>query len=156
VVLSTFGAMFTPDHQATAFEMSRVVREGGRLGFANWSPNGFIGELFRIVGRYVPPPAGLQPPSLWGTEAHVSELFSNHFVRASTRNFVFRYTSPEHWLETFRNFYGPINRAFNALDGDNQAKLEADIMALLRRANRGGDGTLTIPSEYLEVVVTKQ
>lgn len=156
VVLSTFGAMFTPDHRATAAEMSRVVRDGGRLGFANWTPNGFIGELFRIIGQYVPPPAGLQPPSLWGTEDHVSELFPNDFVRASTQIFAFRYGSPEHWLEVFRTFYGPMNRAFSALNVDDQAKLEADILALLRRSNRGGAGTLIVPSEYLEVVVTKQ
>jgi ubiquinone/menaquinone biosynthesis C-methylase UbiE len=156
VALSTFGVMFTPNQEKAAAELSRVVRKGGRIGLANWTPEGFIGQLFKTIGKHVPPPAGVRSPALWGTEARLAELFPDHQVRVAMQVFNFRYKSPGHWLEVFKTFYGPTNRAFAALDAAKQAALEADIVELLERLNRGGKTTLIVPSEYLEVVVTKR
>jgi SAM-dependent methyltransferase len=155
VVLSTFGVMFTPDQEKAAAELSRVTRPGGRIGLANWTPEGFIGQLFRTIGRHVPPPAGVKSPALWGSEARLAELFPGHRVSATEQVFTFRYASAANWLETFRTYYGPTNRAFAALDADGQRALEAEILALLGQLNRGGERTLVVPGDYLEVVVTK-
>jgi SAM-dependent methyltransferase len=155
VALSTFGIMFTPDQETSVAELSRVVRRGGRIGFANWTPDGFIGQLFKTLGKHVPPPAGIKSPATWGTETRLAELFPRDEVKASRQIFNFRYKSPAHWLEVFKSFYGPMNRAFAALDAGKQAELQADVIAVLGRMNRGGSETLIVPSEYLEVVVTK-
>ena len=154
VALSTFGVMFTPNQEKAATELSRVVRKGGRIGLANWTPDGFIGQLFKIIGKHVAPPAGIKSPALWGTEARLGELFGGHQLMTSKRIFHFRYKSSRHWLEIFRAYYGPMNRAFAALDSAGRAALEAEITELLERMNRGGKDTLIMPSEYLEVVVT--
>jgi ubiquinone/menaquinone biosynthesis C-methylase UbiE len=158
VVLSTFGVMFTPDQARAAREMLRVCRPGGRIGLANWTPGSFIGELFKVLGRYLPPAAGLRSPALWGTEERLKELFSDAeaSIQATPRFFNFRYRSPAHWMEVFRTFYGPVNRAFLALDTPRQDELERDILNLLARFDRGGAGGLVVPSEYLEVVVTRR
>ena len=153
--LSTFGVMFTPNQEKAAAELARVVRKGGRVGLANWTPDGFIGQLFKTIGKRVPPPAGVKSPALWGTEARLAELFPGHAVKATKQHFNFRYRSPAHWLEIFRTYYGPTNRAFAALDAEKGAALEADIVELLKLMNRGGQDTLIVPSEYLEVVATK-
>ena len=155
-VLSTFGVMFTPNQEQAAAEMLRVLRTGGRIGLANWTPDGFIGQLFKIIGRHVPPPAGVKSPALWGTEAHLEELFAGHTIEVSREHFNFRYRSPRHWLDVFKTYYGPTNRAFAALPGAKGDALEVDIMDLLTRLNRGGDGMLVIPSEYLAVLVQKR
>ncbi len=154
VALSTFGVMFTPDQEKSAAEMARVVRKGGRIGLANWTPEGFIGQLFKIIGRHVPPPPGVRSPALWGSKGHLGELFAGHQVDATRTIFNFRYKSPSHWVEVFRKFYGPTNRAFASLDPEKQAALEADILELLERFNRGGRNSLIVPGEYLEAVVT--
>lgn len=158
VALSTFGAMFTPEHRKAAQELLRVVRSGGRIGMANWTPEGFIGQLFRLIGSYVPPSAGLQSPALWGTEPHVVELFGPQAfnIRCERRSFNFRYRSAAHWIEVFRNFYGPTHKAFAALGADRQESLTKDLADLLQRLNVGGRNTLVVPSEYLEVVITKK
>jgi SAM-dependent methyltransferase len=158
VVLSTFGAMFTPEHARPAREMLRVARAGGRVGLANWTPEGFIGQLFKIIGSYIPAPAGLKSPALWGNEAYVAELFGakGSEIRAVRRIFNFRYLSAAHWLQIFRDYYGPTHKAFAALDSTGQARLAADIAALLERLNVGGPRSLVVPSEYLEVVITKK
>lgn len=158
VALSTFGAMFTPEHGKAAHELLRVVRSGGRIGMANWTPEGFIGQLFRLIGRYVPPPAGVQSPALWGTEPHIVELFGPRAadIRCERRSFNFRYRSAGHWIEIFRDFYGPTHKAFAALDQPNQARLTADLVSLLEDLNIGGSNSLVVPSEYLEVVITKK
>jgi ubiquinone/menaquinone biosynthesis C-methylase UbiE len=158
VALSTFGAMFTPDHARPAREMLRVVRSGGRIGLANWTPEGFIGELFRVIGAYIPAPAGLKSPALWGTEPHIVELFGTKAaeIRTLRKMFNFRYRSPAHWVQVFRDYYGPTHKAFAALDATGQQALEADITALLERRNVGGSGSLVVPGEYLEVVITKR
>jgi ubiquinone/menaquinone biosynthesis C-methylase UbiE len=155
VVLSTFGAMFTPQHQRPAAEMLRVTRAGGRIGMANWTPEGFIGELFKVIGSYLPPPAGLKSPALWGTEPYIVELFGANAddIRCKRCDFNFRYASPDHWLQIFRDYYGPTHKAFGALDAQGQARLAADVLALLKRRNRGDANSLVVPAEYLEVVV---
>ena len=154
VALSTFGVMFTPNQEQAAAELARVIRKGGRVGLANWTPDGFIGQLFKTIGKHMPPQAGVRSPALWGTEARLGELFPGQDVKASKQVFNFRYKSPDHWLEVFKTYYGPTNRAFAALDATRGAALEADLLELLGRMNRGGADTLVVPSEYLEVVVT--
>ena len=158
VVLSTFGAMFTPDHARAAREMMRVLRERGRIGLANWTPDGFIGQLFQVVGRHVAPPAGLASPALWGTEAHIVKLFGSRAadVRCERKRFNFRYRSSAHWIDVFRDFYGPTHKAFAALDAAHRAELEREITRLLERFNVAGDASLVVPGEYLEVVIVKR
>ncbi len=158
VVLSTFGAMFTPDHRRPALEMLRVTRSGGRIGLANWTPEGFIGRLFKVIGAHLPPPAGLKSPALWGTEPHIVELFGHQAtdIRCNRRIFNFRYRSPAHWVQVFRDFYGPVHKAFAALDGTGQDALERDITLLLNAMNSAGPGSLVVPGEYLEVVITRR
>jgi SAM-dependent methyltransferase len=156
VVLSTFGVMFAPDHARAAAELLRVCRPGGRIGVANWTPSGFLGHLLRLVARHVPPPAGVASPLLWGTAAHVDALFSGaSSIVHTSRMFAFRYRSPEHWVEVFRNFYGPTYTAFLSLDEAGKAALEADLIALLRLHDVGGGNGLVVPGEYLETVITK-
>jgi len=157
VVLSTFGAMFTPDHGRPAREMLRVLRDGGRIGLANWTPEGFIGRLFKVIGAYVPPPAGLKSPALWGTEPHIVELFGKHAAQicCERRMFNFRYRSAAHWVQVFREYYGPTLKAFAALDVAGQQALERDITVLLEEMNIAGAASLVVPGEYLEVVITK-
>ena len=158
VVLSTFGAMFTPDHTRPAHEMLRVLRDSGRIGLANWTPEGFIGQLFKVIGAYLPPPAGLKSPALWGTEPHIVELFGPQAVdiRCARKHFNFRYSSSAHWIQIFRDFYGPTHKAFAALDAPTQALMERDIAALLERLNVAGKSALVVPAEYLEVVIVKR
>jgi ubiquinone/menaquinone biosynthesis C-methylase UbiE len=155
VAMSTFGVMFTPNQEKSASEMSRVVRRGGKIGLANWTPDGFIGQLFKTIGQHMPPPAGVKSPALWGTEARLAELFPGHAIKATPQIYTMRYKSAEHWLDVFKTYYGPTNRAFAALDEAKQAALQKDILALLGRLNRGGDATLIVPSAYLEIVLTK-
>jgi ubiquinone/menaquinone biosynthesis C-methylase UbiE len=157
VVLSSFGVMFTPDQPRAAAELARVCRRGGRIGLANWTPTSLIGQVFATLGRYLPPAPGVVSPAKWGTEAHLRELFGERAasIVATPRHFVFRYRSPEHWLDVMRTYYGPMLKAFAALDADAGRSLEADLLALARRHDRAGDGTLVAPSEYLEVVVTR-
>ena len=157
VVLSSFGMMFTPNHAKTAAEALRVVRSGGRIGMANWTPEGFIGRLFKLVGRHVPPPAGLASPALWGTEPHIVQLFGREAsdIRCERKMFNFRYESPAHWVQIFRDFYGPTHKAFAALPPAGQARLETDLIALLEDLNVGGTRSLVVPGEYLEVVIVK-
>jgi SAM-dependent methyltransferase len=158
VALSTYGVMFAPDHARTANELIRVVRSGGRIGLASWTPEGFLGELFTTVARHVPPPAGVRSPMLWGDEPHIIELFGRQAadIRCNRRHFNFRYRSPAHWIDVFRNYYGPTHKAFAALDEAGQIRLYSDLVALLERHNVGGANSLVVPGEYLEVVVVRQ
>jgi len=156
-VLSTFGVMFAPDHAASAAEMLRVCRPGGRIGLANWTPEGFIGQLFKTLGRHLPPPAGVQLPSQWGNEAHLASLFgSGGSVAATRRCFNFRYRSAAHFIDVFRTWYGPVHKAFAALPADKGAELERDLSELLNRLNVAGTGSLVVPSEYLEIVIARR
>ena len=156
VVLSTFGVMFAPDHSKSASELLRVCRLGGRIGLASWTPEGFIGQMFRVVGKHVPPPAGVKSPALWGTRDHLQTLFAGTAsIEHTVREFPFRYESAEHFVEIFRTFYGPIHKAFAALDASGQAALEADLLALLQRCARPSAAGLVVPGEYLETVITR-
>ncbi|MHB1188591.1 class I SAM-dependent methyltransferase [Thiobacillus sp.] len=155
VAMSTFGVMFTPDQDKAAAEMVRACKPGGRIGLANWTPASFVGEIFKTLGKYLPPAAGVKSPALWGTEARLRELFGDRIdsIEIERKEFVFRYHSAGHWLEVFRTFYGPMHKAFGALDAALQESLAADLIALAERFNRATDGTLVAPSEYLEVVI---
>jgi ubiquinone/menaquinone biosynthesis C-methylase UbiE len=158
VVVSTFGGMFSPDQSRTASEMLRVCRPGGRIGLANWTPDGFIGQMFKTIGKYLPPPAGLKSPALWGTTEWMEKAFgaAASSVIAEPRHFVFRYRSAEHFLDVFRRYYGPMLKAFEALDTTGRGALTRGIIELAGRFNTSGDDTMVVPSEYLEVVVTKR
>jgi len=155
VVMSTFGVMFTPDQDKAAAEMARACKPGGRIGLANWTPASFVGEIFKTMGKYVAPAAGVKSPALWGTEARLRELFGEQLdsMAIERKNFVFRYHNAAHWLEVFRTFYGPMHKAFGALDAVKQEALAADLITLAEKFNRATDGTLVAPSEYLEVVI---
>lgn len=157
-VASTFGVMFTPNQEKAAGEMLRVCRGGGKIGLANWTPDSFIGELFKIIGRYVPPPAGVKSPALWGTRARLEELFgrASADIAVTERSFAFRYRSPEHWMEIFRDYYGPTHKAFGAIEPAAGEAMAQDIFELIDRHNAADDGTMVVPSAYLEVVVTRR
>jgi len=157
VVVSTFGVMFTPDQQRAAHELARVCKPGGKIGLANWTPESFIGQVFKTIGLYIPPAPGMKSPALWGTKARLEELFDGRArsISATSRKFTFRYTSPAHFMDVFRTYYGPINKAFAALEGERQAGFIRDLMALIESRNRSGDATLVLPSEYLEIVVER-
>ena len=155
VVMSTFGVMFTPNQEKAAAELARVCRPGGKIGLANWTPSSFIGELFKVMARYLPPPPGVKSPSLWGTEERLHELFGGRIaaLQATRRTHVFRYRSPKHWLDTFRTYYGPMHKAFGALDAAKQASLAEDLLGLAQRFDTAIDGAMKVPGEYLEVVI---
>ncbi len=156
-VVSTFGVMFTPDQERAASEMLRVCRPGGKIGLANWTPDGFIGQLFKTIGRHMPPPPGAKSPALWGTRERLGQLFGGGAasIQTASRNFVFRYHSADHWLDVFRTYYGPVLKLFMALPPDKQDALEHDLRALIDAFNCSGDATMVVPSEYLEVVITR-
>lgn len=157
VVLSTFGVMFTPDQPQAARELLRVCRPGGKIGLANWTPESFIGQLFKTIGKHVPPPAGVKSPALWGSRSHLAGLFGpSASIAATDRQFTFRYRSPQHWLEVFGTYYGPVFKALGALEGERREALENDLRALLDGFNEATDGTLVVPSGYLEVIVVRQ
>jgi len=156
-VVSTFGVMFTPDQERAAAELVRVCKRGGKIGLANWTPEGFIGQLFKTIGRHLAPPPGARSPALWGDRARIGELFEAQAssVKSAQRHFVFRYRSPEHWLEVFKTYYGPVLKTFAALAPEAQAALQRDLMELVARFNRSGDATMVVPAEYLEIVITR-
>jgi ubiquinone/menaquinone biosynthesis C-methylase UbiE len=157
-VVSAVGVMFAPDHERTAAELLRVSRPGGTIAIANWAPDGFIGEMFRTTAKHVPPPPGLQPPGLWGTEEHVRKLFGDGVsdLRAERRTFTFRHRSPEHFVQFFRAYYGPTLKAFCALDDEGREALAADLTALVARSNRlAGEDAVAVPADYLQVVATR-
>jgi ubiquinone/menaquinone biosynthesis C-methylase UbiE len=157
-VMSTFGVMFTPNQDQAASELTRVCKPGGKIGLANWTPESFIGQLFKLIGQYIPPAPGVKSPALWGTKATIEELFGNSAreIRMTSREFVFRYRSAAHWIEVFRTYYGPMNKTFSALDAAKQAGFTEQLLTLLETRNRSGDRTIVLPSEYLEVVIERK
>jgi ubiquinone/menaquinone biosynthesis C-methylase UbiE len=157
-VLSSFGVMFAPNHTRAASEMLRVCRSRGRIGLANWTPRGFIGQLFKVVGQHVPPAPALTPPSRWGVEDYLEQLFGGLAadIHTTPRDFYFRYRSPQHWVDVFRRWYGPVLKAFEALAPDGQQHLEQDLLSLIQSFNRSGDATMVVPAEYLEVVIVRK
>ena len=155
-VLSTCGAMFAPDQERTAAELLRVCRPGGRIGMVNWTPDSYVGELFRAIGRHLPPPPGLRPPVQWGSEERLRELFGPEVtISAPRRSFLWRFPSAEHQAEFFGAFYGPTNRALAALGTDGAAALKAEMVETARRFDASDDDTLVLAMDYLEVVVGK-
>lgn len=156
-VVSTFGVMFAPNQLQSAGEMSRVCRPGGHIGMANWTPDGFIGSLFKALGKHVAPPPGLNSPALWGSKPWISDVFAGNAqsVTINERNFVFRYGSPDEFVDFFKTYYGPVHKAFLALDPSGRTALEADLMALIDRFNTASDGSMRVPSAYAEIVITK-
>jgi SAM-dependent methyltransferase len=157
VVLSTFGSMFAPDQARTASEMTRVCRSGGKIGMANWTPDGWIGEMIGIIGRFVPPSPGMNPPTRWGTEAGLHELFGSRLtnMRIQQRDFIMRYRSPAHWLEFFRTNFGPMVTAFAALDTMGRQLLADELLDGVTARNTATDGTLLLPCQYLEVTAER-
>ena len=155
---STFGVMFTPNQKKSASEMLRVCRSGGKIGLANWTPEGFIGAVFKVIGRYVPPPAGLSSPALWGTNSHLENLFGDgaQKIDIEVKNFNFRYRSTDHWMDIFRTYYGPVHKAFAAIDETRQQSLAQDLIDVIEHYNIAKDGNLVVPSEYLEVVIVRK
>jgi hypothetical protein len=149
--------MFTPNQEQAARELPRVCKPGGRIGLANWTPESFIGQVFKTIGKHVPPAPGIKSPALWGTQPRLQELFGSdaRSIRATGRDFVFRYRSPQHWLDVFRSYYGPVNKTYAALDDAGQDSLTHDLLDLMALHNRSGDRTLVLPSAYLEVVVER-
>lgn len=158
VVASTFGVMFTPNQERAAAEMIRVCRPSGKIGLANWTPDGFIGQLFKTIGKHLPPPAGVKSPALWGTSARLAELFgpTAASIAIKERDFVFRYKSAQHWLDVFRTYYGPVLKAFEALPAQTQTALAADLIALVGQFNRSDDESMIVPGAYIEIVVTRR
>jgi len=156
-VMSTFGVMFTPNQEKAASELVRVCKPRGKIGLANWTPESFIGQLFKTIGKYIPPAPGVKSPALWGTTPRLEELFGKaaKAIHATPRQFTFRYASPAHWIDVFRTYYGPMNKTFGALDAQKQAAFNDDLLALMASHNRSGDRTLVLPSEYLEVVIER-
>jgi len=156
VVVSTFGVMFTPNQDKAAGEMLRTCKPGGKIGMANWTPESFIGQIFKVLGKHLPPPAGVKSPALWGTPAQLAEFFgAAGTIKAEARHFTFRYRSPEHFVDIFKTYYGPMHKAFIALDDARQQELRNDLLALIGRMNRAEDGTMVVASEYLEIVITR-
>lgn len=158
VVVSTFGAMFSPDQDRTAAEMLRVTRPRGRIGLANWTPESFIGQIFKTIGKHLPPPPGVRSPAIWGTQGWLHSAFGDRAtaIVAKPRHFAFRYRSAQHFLHVFRTYYGPVLKAFEALKQEGRTELAEDILQLVNRFNASGDTTIVIPSEYLEIIITKR
>ncbi len=156
-VVSTFGVMFTPNQQQSASELVRVCRPGGQIGMANWTPEGFLGQLFKTLGKHLPPPAGVQSPALWGNEDWIRKTFATgaRAIDIRPRNFVFRYPSPAHFLDFFRTYYGPVHKAFLALDETGQQALAQDLTATVERFNTAHDGSMRVPAEYIEIILTR-
>ena len=155
-VLSTFGVMFVPDPDRAAAELVRVCRPGGVIGLANWTPSGFIGQMLKIVGQHAPPPAGVPSPTMWGLPERIDELLGAHTkVEANPRHFVFRYPSAEAFFETFKDYYGPLVRAWGVVDDAGRESLRSQLLAHLEAHNRSTTGALAVPSEYLEVVARR-
>ncbi|WP_247743983.1 MULTISPECIES: class I SAM-dependent methyltransferase [unclassified Shimia] len=154
---STFGVMFTPNQEQSAREMSRVVRAGGKIAMANWTPDSFIGHLFKTLGRHVPPPAGVQSPARWGNRDWIEAQFgpTAETIAFELKNFNFRYASPDHFIDFFRTYYGPVHKAFLAV-GDAAEALETDMRATIAQFNVATDGSMIVPSEYAEIVITKR
>jgi len=156
-VVSTFGVMFTPNQAKAASELLRVCRRGGQIGLANWTPDGFIGQVFKTLGRHIAPPAGVSSPALWGTKGWIEERFGGQAssIAMTPKTFIFRYGSPAHFMDVFRTYYGPVHKAFLALDQPGQVALEKDLLATIASFDTAKDGTMRVPSAYLEIVIKK-
>jgi SAM-dependent methyltransferase len=158
VVLSTVGVMFAPDQEKAAAELLRVCRPEGKIGLANWTPDSFAGEQGSLFGEYLPFSPGLKPPVLWGTEERLRELLDGgaRDLLIARRSFVFRYRSVPHYLEVLQTQLGPTLETFRALEPARRENLVGELVDLIRRFNRSDDGTMVVPSDYLEMVATRR
>lgn len=156
-VVSTFGVMFAPNQEQAASELLRVCRPGGKIGLANWTPDSFIGQLFKVLGQFLPPPPGVQSPALWGRRDWIDQVFAKHArsIELSEKQFVFRYRSPAHFVDVFRTYYGPVHKAFLALDGAQQTALEDAILNVITQLNTATDGSMRVPARYAEIIIAK-
>ncbi|MEM8648451.1 MAG: class I SAM-dependent methyltransferase [Pseudomonadota bacterium] len=156
-VVSSFGVMFAPNQTQAAAELLRTCRPGGKIALANWTPESFIGALFKTLGKHVPPPAGLNSPALWGTTSWLSQVFGDgaSHIEVKRKNFNFRYASPQTFVDFFRTYYGPVHKAFAAVGETGADALESDILETIARFDVSGDDTMMVPSEYAEIVITK-
>ena len=157
VVLSSFGTMFAPDQRQAAAELLRTCRPGGRIAMTNWTPDGFVGQMFKVVGSHAPPPVKLDPPPLWGTEARVRELFGDGIasLQANERECTLRFRSTQHYLDYYRTYFGPMKMAYARVGAEGEQALTDDLTALVARLNRAGDRAVVVPSAYLEVVAVR-
>jgi ubiquinone/menaquinone biosynthesis C-methylase UbiE len=157
-VVSTFGVMFTPNQTKAASELARVCRPGGKIGMANWTAEGFIGQVFKTLGRHIAPPAGVASPAQWGAKAWIEERFRDKAqdIAIESKEFVFRYRSPDHFMDIFRTYYGPVHKAFLALEPTGQARLADDLMATIKSFDTATDGSMRVPSAYSEIVITRR
>jgi ubiquinone/menaquinone biosynthesis C-methylase UbiE len=156
-VLSVFGSMFAPDQEQAARELLRVCRPGGRIGLANWTPEGFWGQAFGVTARYRPPPAGLRSPLEWGRQGRLHELFGQQIraMHVTARTVLFRFRNSAHWLEVFSRYFGPVMKTLEALDDAGRRAYRDELDVTLNRFNVSGDGTLVVAADYLEVVLVK-
>lgn len=157
VVVSSYGVMFTANQEEAAAELLRICKSGGKIGLANWTPDGFIGQVFKAIGKQMPPPQGVKSPALWGTRARIDELFKAQAsaIEVSTRQFMFRYRSAQHWIDVFAAYYGPLLKTLAALTPQGREALLLDIAAIIGRLNQAEDGSMVVPGEYLQIVITK-
>ncbi|WP_428675326.1 class I SAM-dependent methyltransferase [Reyranella sp.] len=156
-VVSTFGVMFTPNQPKAASELLRTCRSGGMIGMANWTPDGFIGQVFKTLGKHIAPPAGVSSPAIWGTRPWIEQSFGPHArnIAIQDKAFVFRYRSPDHFVDVFRTFYGPVHKAFLALDPAGQMVLADDLRTTVAQFNTAKDGSMRVPSAYAEIIIDK-
>jgi len=157
VAMSIFGAMFAPDQEKAAAELLRVVRPGGRIGMANWTPGGSVGTMFKTISKHAPPPPGLDSPLLWGTEERVRELFGDGIANLHTETRISRqpFRSPDHYIEFFRTYFGPTQMAYERVGSEGEAALTEDLRTFLEAANTAGDRAMVLEAEYLEVIATR-
>ncbi|MDX6627295.1 MAG: hypothetical protein QOE56_2284 [Solirubrobacterales bacterium] len=157
IVVSVYGAMFAPDQERTAAELLRVTKPGGRIGMANWTPEGGVGGMFMTVAKHAPPPPGINPPLLWGTEDRLRELFGDQISDLKIERRISRqpFRSPDHYIEFFRRFFGPVKMAFERVGPDGEQALEDDLRSYLEAHNTAGDRALVLEAEYLRVIATR-
>ena len=156
-VVSTFGVMFTPNQANAVGELLRVCRPGGMIGMANWTPEGFIGQVFKTLGKHIAPPAGVSSPALWGTKPWIEQQFGPKARRIvfESKAFLFRYRSSDHFMDVFRTYYGPVHKAFLALEPAGQAALSKDLNGTIESFNTATDRSMRVPSNYAEIMITK-
>jgi SAM-dependent methyltransferase len=157
VAMSIYGAMFAPDQQKAADELLRVVKPGGRIGMGNWCPDGAVGTMFKTIAKHAPPPPGLDSPLLWGTEERLRELFGDGIADLRVERRVSRqpFRSPDHYIEFFRQYFGPTQTAYERVGPEGEQALTDDLRAFLEAANSAGERAMVLEADYLEVIATR-
>ncbi|HXQ89137.1 MAG TPA: class I SAM-dependent methyltransferase [Solirubrobacterales bacterium] len=157
VTMSIFGAMFAPDQPKTAAELLRVTRPGGRIGMANWTPGGSVGQMFQTIAKHAPPPPGVEPPLRWGDEGSVRELLGDGVSEISFERRLSRqpFRSADHYIEFFRTYFGPTQTAYERVGPEGEEALTSDLRSFLEAANTAGDRAMVLEAEYLQVIATR-